>query len=197
MIPLAIAGAGFLGNLFGSMKSAEANNRAFDFLKQKQADLNSAYNQDYYKDYMNTVESRSAIKRFQEGLRKMNPSLNNSAVKTGATPESVVATGGRMTDSYADFMNNMAGKATAHKQRVKDMYEQRKSALEGQEFNILQNKASQWDNFGQNVSNTSGSLLNAWANGAFDGKPKSNASNPFKTYYDKYNMGNGNVSIGG
>ena len=172
LVPIATTSVGFLGNLYGSKKSAQANNRAFDFLKQKQADLNSVYNQDYYKDYMNTTESRSAIKRFQEGLRKMNPSLNNTAVKTGATPESVVATGGRMTDSYADFMNNLAGKSTAYKQRVKDMYEQRKAAMEGQEFNILQNKASQWDNFGQNVSNTSGSLLNAWANGAFDGKKK-------------------------
>jgi len=146
---------------------------------------------------MDLTENRSAMKRFQEGLKKMTPGINNSAVKTGATAESVVATGGRMTDSYAGFMNDLAGKATAYKQRIKDVYNQRKSALDGQEFNILQNKASQWDNFGQNVSNTSGSLLNAWAYGAFDGKPKSLTTTPFKADYDKYNMGNGNVSTGG
>ena len=168
MIPAIIAGGAGLGNLFGSYQSAKANNRAFDYLKSKQRDLDSAYNQDYYKDYMDTVESRSAISRYRDQLKKMNPALNNTAVKTGATAETVVATGGKMNDSYAGFLNDLAGNATAYKQRIRDNYLNRKAALDGQEFNILQNKAQQWDNFGQNVTNASGSILNAWAGGAFD-----------------------------
>ena len=169
LLPIVSTAVGFLGNLFGASKSSEANNRAYDALKKRRTDLDAAYNHDYNKDFMDTTESKSAIRSYQDSMGKIKAGLNNTAVKTGATPESVVATGARMNDSYAGFLNKLAGNSTRYKQAIKDRYNQRKDAVDGQELSFLAKKGEDWNNFGSNVSNAAGNVMSAWAMGGFDG----------------------------
>ena len=85
---------------------------------------------------------------------------NTSAV-TGATPEAVNAAKERRNRGMTNLFSNIAAQGTAYKERAKDRYLARKTALEGMEYNDMAEKAASANNLLYNGIN--GLATTDWA----------------------------------
>jgi len=167
---LATAGLGAAANIFGQWQANKAAKKAEAYNKQRMNDVGSWFNKEYYKNYLDTDAARSGLSRLQTQFREASKGVANMAVAGGATPEAVIAQSGEMNKTYADAVTGMVGQGDIRKDNLKAQQQGMMQPLENNQANILAGKVQGWNQFGKNVADTSGNILNAWANGAFDKK---------------------------
>lgn len=170
ILPLATAAISTGANIFGQIQANKDQKKANAFNTQRMNDVGSWFNKEYYGNYLNTDIARSALGRIGRQLKDSNKIVQNQAAAGGATPEAVIAQSDKTNNAYADAVSTLVGHGDERKNQSMYMYKGLMQPLEANQANILAGKANSWNTFGSNVASSSGNILNAWANGAFDKK---------------------------
>lgn len=158
--------AGLGAQAYGLAQSAKENNKADSYLQSRMNSLDSRFATDYYQNFLDTEAARSTMNRLQSQFREQADNIRGQAA-AGSTAEAEIAAKDNIQKRYADAISNLAGMGTQYKDNIRARYDANRSALEGQQYSNLQQKAAKWDTFGQNVGNATDGILQAWGLGAF------------------------------
>ena len=160
--------ASLLLNAYGQNQSANAAEEQQNLLNKRMGDLDSWYKGESSKDYTQTAEGQSTMRRLESQMKKALESENNSAVKTGATPESKVAMQGALTEKYGDAVSQLSGLTTQRKDNLRRDYTSSMNNLLNQQSNMYTQDQENWSNFASNIGSALSSVSEADAAGAFD-----------------------------
>jgi hypothetical protein len=170
MEPLSIAAllASLGMQAFGQSKSAGLQKEYDERLQGRMDATESEFSKNYNKDFFNTDVAKSTVKALQDRMKVESDKLKQTAVRTGATPESSIAAKGELQEGYGETMNKLLGYGTNYR----DQLRQRRDYLMNNLFNLegqnIQSKQQSWANFGGNTSDALGGLLQAFSGGAKD-----------------------------
>lgn len=160
--------AGLLLNAYSQNQSAKANDKAKGFLNNRINSLDAWYNGESSKDYTQTAEGQSTIKRLQSQMKNALDSQNNEAVKTGATAESKVAMQGELQEKYSDAISQLSGLSTQRKDNLRRDYSYQMNNLLNQKANMISGEQDNWANLASNVTSALGSISSADSGGSYD-----------------------------
>ena len=153
----AIAGLGLsaLSGALGMSQSAKAS-REQKALIQKQASSNEAwYQRNYYQNYLDSAEARSAMKRVEDTLRRRNQQAEGAAAVTGATREAVLAQQENDQKALADTAEQLAARGDEIKRQVDAQNQANKANINGMQMQ----QAAIKEQGGQQMLNNGLSLL--------------------------------------
>lgn len=168
-LPLISTAVGLAGQAFGLNQSAQANKKAESYLQSRMNALDSKFATDYYQDFLDTEAARSTMNRLNTQFKDMANNIKGSSA-AGSTAEAEIAQKDNIQQRYADAVSNLAGMGTQRKDTLRARYDINRGNLENQQMDILQQKAANWNAFGDNVSSAGDGVLKAWGMGAFDKK---------------------------
>lgn len=152
---------GQLGTMYAGQlrKAGEERTRASGIVEGQLSNLNAFYNSEYYKDFLDTAEARSAQSQLQTQLRDMLKAYESNSISTGATPEARIAAKTQGQQRYSEGLNQILGLATQNKTGIRRDYMANANFLNSQLMDIYNRKAMSHEQVAQNVANTGGSLL--------------------------------------
>lgn len=176
--------ASLLLSAYGQNQSANAAEEQQGLLNKRMDDLDSWYKGESSKDYTQTQEGQSTMRRLESQMKKALESQNNEAVKTGATPESKVALQGALTEKYGDAVSQLSGLTTQRKDNLRRDYMGSMNNLLNQQSNMYTQDQQNWGNFASNIGSALGSVTQADSAGAFDDLFKSNNTNSINNNID-------------
>ncbi|MDE5944561.1 MAG: hypothetical protein K2G93_03125 [Rikenella sp.] len=163
MIGAAIgAGVSALGTLFSGLSARKQAQKAEKQLLQRKDALNKEYAHDKNTNYLDTESARSTLALLRRQNQRQQEALNNNAVKSGASDEAKVAAAGRLNDSYADAVSQIAGMGTEYKQRLKENYQNRADSLDDALLNVQMGKAQATNEMIGQFAQTAGGFLSAY-----------------------------------
>jgi len=151
-------------------KPGQEMQKAADLTQNQLGDLNAWYNQNYYQDYMDSAEARSAMSTLTEQIKKVLMGYNNQAVASGATPEAGLAAKTGAQSSMSDAINRLAGMGTQRKEGQRRDYMNYSGLLNNQMANIYRDKAqgyqTQQNNLFQGIGDLFGAITGGGGSGA-------------------------------
>lgn len=160
MIGAAIgAGVSALGTLFSGLSARRQARKAERQLEQRKEALDKEYAHDKNTNYLDTESARSTLALLRRQNQRQQEALNNNAVKSGASDEAKVAAAGRLNESYADAVSQIAGMGTEYKQRLKENYQSRSDALDDALLNVKLQKAQATNDMIGQFAQTAGGFL--------------------------------------
>jgi hypothetical protein len=184
LLPLITTGAQVLGNLYGQYQANQAQKKYDNFLTQRRNDLASKLSTSENQNYLDTASAKAALEQVRKNMAEATKATTNAAIQGGATPESVIATQGKLADKYQNAVGNLVNAGENIRQRNRYLYENVGMGLDNQQAASLANKVNQWGQFQSNVGNAASGIMNAWAQGAFTGNgtaaPKQGVFDPSK-----------------
>lgn len=128
-----------VGAINEGKKRRQMNQRLNEMKDENQA----FFNQDYYGDYTQRADAQNVIRQMRDALKEQSKRDEGSAVVTGATIESQAANKEARNKAMSNLFGNLGAMGEQFKERAKNRYLARKSALEGMEYdNILQDAQS-------------------------------------------------------
>ena len=129
--------------IYGAVQEGKERKR---MAKERQAwnsDNEAMFNKDYYSDYMQRADTQNLVKNMSDEIKGQNKVDQNMSVVTGATPEAANAAKEGRNRAMTSVFSNIAAQGAQFKDRTKDQYLSRKTALQGMEYdNMEQNAAS-------------------------------------------------------
>ena len=129
--------SGLIGGL-GMAQSAKAR-REQQALINKQAASNEAwYQRNYYQNYLESSEARSAMKRVEETLRRRNQQAEGQAAVTGATREAVLDQRKKATPRLPHTAERLAGRDDGVPRPVEAQNQQNKAGITGMQMQQAQ-----------------------------------------------------------
>lgn len=170
--------AGLLLNAYSQQQSAKATGEAQGRLNKRISDLDAWYSTESAKDYTQTEEGQSSMKRLESQMKKALESQTGSAVRTGATPESQVALKGELQEKYGEAVSRLSGLSTQRKEGVRRDYTSQMNQLLNKQEAFGEQEQSSWANLSSNIGSALGSLSSAdtgsggewdWLNNLFSG----------------------------
>lgn len=168
LIPGIGTGLSVAGNIFGMIQANKAQKKNDQFLQQRRNDLAAKLSTSQNEDYLNTDAARGALEQVRKNMKEVSKATANSAVQGGATPESVIATEGKLQDKYQNAVTGLLMAGQNRKQQDKYLYENMGMNLDNQNSANLAGKIGQWGQNEANINAAAGGIMGAWANGAFD-----------------------------
>lgn len=153
---------GILGSMYmrSQRKAGEELTKGSDIIEGQFADLNAFYNTEYYRDFLDTAEARSAQSQLQSQLRDMLKAYDNNSISTGATPEARIAAKTEGQQRYSEGINQILGLATQNKANIRRDFTADRGLLTNQLMNIYNQRAASYQQVSQNIADTGTSLLN-------------------------------------
>lgn len=151
-------GAGILGNIFGGIGSAKQRKKAQTQLNNQIQENENIFNRDYYQDILNRSDVQNLLRNTRNRIADANKIASNTAVVTGATPESVAAQKKNYAKAYSDLVSNIASQSSLLKQQAQNRYLANKNILLGQQADLYNDRASQWSNVASNAGNILGAF---------------------------------------
>lgn len=151
-------GAGILGNIFGGIGSAKQRKKAQTQLNNQIKENENIFNRDYYQDILNRSDVQNLLRNTRNRIADANKIVSNTAVVTGATPESVAAQKKNYAKAYSDLVSNIASQSSLLKKQAQDKYLYNKNILLGKQANLDNDRASQWGNVASNAGNILGAF---------------------------------------
>ena len=127
----AIGGLG-LSALSGALGISQASKarRQQQALINRQAAANEAwYQRNYYQNYLDSSEARSALKRVEDTLRRRNEQAQGAAAVTGSTQEAVLAQQENDQKALADTTERLAARGDEIKRQVDAQNQQNKAGI--------------------------------------------------------------------
>lgn len=173
MIGLIGSAVGALGSLFSGISARNQARKAEKQLEQRKADLQSEYAQEKNTDYLDTETARSTLALLRRQNKRAQESLNNNAVKSGASDEAKVAAAARQNENYANAVSQIAGMGTQYKQRLKENYQQRLDSLDNALYSTQMSKAQATSDMIGGITNAVGGMMAAYG---LEGTTKKNAA---------------------
>lgn len=118
MLGLVSAGIGLASGIMGGIKSGKAAKKQEQLINSQEAKNEAWYNRNYYQNYLDSSESRAAIKRVEDTMKKRNQEAQATAAVTGGTPESVLAQQENDQKLMSDTIEGLAARADARKEQI-------------------------------------------------------------------------------
>lgn len=166
---------GAASGLAGLIKGGKAR-REQQALLNKQAASNEAwYQRNYYQNYLDSTEAKSAMKRVEDTLRRRNQQAQAQGAVTGATQEAVLAQQENDQTALADTAERLASKGDAIRRQVDMTNQQNKANINSQQMQ----QAMLNEQGGQQLLGNAGSLIGSAlsAFGAMGGSGSSAGTN--------------------
>jgi hypothetical protein len=152
----------------GMGQSAIANREIDKYISGMNRGVESWYNSEKGKTYLDSPGGQSALAILSRRLKKRNEGINNEIAKGGASNEKVVAAKSDGIDTFSNFISSLAEYDQKRKEGLKGQYLARKDRVNNMTLNNLGRKSDNWSNFSNNAGNTLSSILYADNAGAFD-----------------------------
>lgn len=169
MLPALAIGGQLLGHAYQNYQSQKANKKYKNFMDRRESELEGTFNQEYYKNALETPGAQSALAIVRDRMKENNQNLNNQTVRTGATAEAATAAKSENNQQVSDMVNKLVQSRESSKPGMLSNYMNQKAALDNQRGQYLQQKRGQWGRFGQNVAKASSTVLDAYSKGLFSG----------------------------
>lgn len=167
MVGLIGLGVSAASSMYGMAKAGKERRSYNDWLDRQQREALDWYRKEYNTDYLDTAEGRSQHQMLKTLLKKNYKTIDNSAVKTGATAESNLANKEQSADTLAKATSNLAALGTRRKDSIRREYLSRKSHLDALRGENIQAQSQSWSNFASNAGQLGSSIIEADASGAF------------------------------
>lgn len=129
MLGLVGAGMGLASGIYGGIKSAKAAKKQEQLISKQEAENDAWYNRNYYQNYLDSSESRAAIKRVEDTMKKRNQEAQATAAVIGATPEAVLAQQENDQKLMSDTVGNLAARADARKEQIDAVNQQNQQSI--------------------------------------------------------------------
>jgi len=122
---------------YGAVKEGQQRAKMGAERSKWSAENEALFNKDYYTDATKRADALNVIRLMREQNNKADKVEQNTAAVTGATPEAVNAGKERRNRGMTNLFGAIAAQGTAYKERTKDRYLARKTALEGLEYDDM------------------------------------------------------------
>lgn len=127
--------------LISFLSEREEYNRQMDMAKLRQNMMNdlyqrqmdnatTAFNRNYYRNYLDNANSRNMLKRVREQLGEQTKAARNRAVATGATGEAVAAVQKYNNRTLDNVVGSLAAAEEANKENVASLYDAQRQQLD-------------------------------------------------------------------
>ena len=154
--------AGTVTQAIGAAKNNKKYGKIAQGIRQRRGDLASMYKEKLATPYTQTAEGANAARMMRDQADKNARSQTNSAIRTGASPEAVVAAAGASQAANAQAIGSMAAQGTARQDNMRQDMISQLSALDNQydQMRLKQIQASNeaYANLAQGMSQMGGSL---------------------------------------
>ena len=165
-LSIGLAGFGLASQIYGGIKSAQANKEAEANINQQEKEEEAFYNNRVNRDFMETNAAKGVVEQLRKRYDEQAKTIDSNAAATGGTAESTIAAKTKLNDKYNDVMSNVAEKATNVQERADYIHENNVSDLAKQRMELTKNKGEQ----ATNLMGTGANLLGTAADvGALDG----------------------------
>lgn len=156
MIGAAIgAGVSLVSGIMGASKASKAAKAQQQLINDQRTKNEAWYNRNYYQNYLDSSEARSAMKRVEDTMRRRNQEAQATAAVTGGTQEAVLAQQGNDQKMMSEVVGNLASRGDEIKRQVDAQNQANENALMQQQMAQYQaNEAG-----GTQLLGNSGSLL--------------------------------------
>ena len=138
MLGLIGAGIGLASGIYGGIKSANAAKEQKKLIGEQQAKNDAWYNRNYYQNYLDSSESRAAIKRVEDTMKRRNEQAQATAAVTGGTPEAVLAQQENDQKLMSDTITGLAARADARKDSIDAVNQQNQNNIMAQRMSQSQ-----------------------------------------------------------
>ena len=169
MIPALAVGGQLLGHAYQNYQSSKANKRYKNFLDRRESEMEGLFNQEYYKNALETPGAQSALAIVRDRMKEGNRDIGNEAVRTGATAEAQTASKAENNQQMSDMVNRLVQAREQSKPGMLSSYMGQKANLDRERGNYINQKRAQWGKFGQNVAGAASGVLDAYSKGLFSG----------------------------
>ena len=159
------AGISVASKVIGGIKSAQANKRAAQLLKQQQQDNENWRNIERSQDYTQRSDAQAAITRQRELLDEYASRSRATNVVAGGSEASIASQQQAAASSLAETGSNLATAAAQHKDAVEKEYRDRKAQLSQQQVEMYQQQAQQAAQAGAQGGESGMSGIAAFADG--------------------------------
>jgi hypothetical protein len=145
----------------GNQRAGIERKRYQNQLQGRIDDLNSWFNGENNKDFLQTDVAQSAVSGLLGQQDRQINALNNASVAGGATQEANIAAKGKLNENFSDAIARLLGYGTQYKQGLRDQYDYRLQSLYAPMDQLSQQKIGDWANYNQNVSNAGNAVSTA------------------------------------
>lgn len=163
MVPWAkIAGAlgqgtvGWISALVGAQNAGMEREKMDGLLSRQETENKAWYNANALSDYTQRADVRNLMRQLRENLSKQNKTAENMAVVTGATPEQMAVQKELSNKVISDVYGNIGVMGQQYKDRVTDRYMDMKNLLNNRRMDMIDAKATSYENLFQNGMKTFG-----------------------------------------
>lgn len=151
--------ASIIGQGFSSIKNAKANKKTEQYARKRDFELKDLFNKEYNTNYLDTDEAKASIRTSLDQMKEMDENSKSSGAITGSTAEKNVATKDMMGKNFSGLVTNLSGQGTRRKEGIMSQYLNAKGNNDMFNLNVLNNKAAQWNQLGQNAQQLSSAAL--------------------------------------
>lgn len=146
--PLALLGtiANAGSTIYGAIQEGKQREQMANERQKWNADNEAMYNQDYYSDYTQRADAQNVIRQMRDQMKQQNQVEQNTAAVTGASPETVNAGKEARNKAITNLYGNIAAMGADYKERAKNRYVARKQALQGMEYDTMNQNATSANN---------------------------------------------------
>jgi len=138
MLGLIGAGLGLASGIYGGIKASKAAKEQERLINGQRAKNDAWYNRNYYQNYLDSSESRAAIKRVEDTMKRRNEQAKATAAVTGGTPETVLAQQENDQKLMSDTVEGLAARADARKDNIDAVNQQNQNNIMNQRMNQAQ-----------------------------------------------------------
>ena len=158
--------ASLASQIYGGIKSGQANKATQDLLNKQMEENEAFYNLNVNRDFLETNVAKGLMERLRKDLEKATKTVESKGEATGATAEGKIAEKSDLQESYNENVSRIAEGATGYQQGQEAMYRGEKGRLAGQRMALNQQRAEQAGNLGSNAADlmTAGTTLTGFEN---------------------------------
>lgn len=169
MVAEAISGAVGIGSaIYGGIKAGQERKKMAKYLSGQEADNAAWYNANALSDYTQRADTQALMKNTRDALKKNNEVATNSAVVTGATPESVAVAKEQSNKVITDTMSRVGATGQQWKDGITDKYMARKNQLSGLKYGEMEGAEQSYESLMGNGIKQIGSAAGSTAGGLLD-----------------------------
>lgn len=163
VIPLIAGGAGLAMNLIAQQQAGKAAKESDKLIDQRLKENKSWYNSEKNKDFTDTAAAKGVFNQVKQRTKRQGEAANNSAARSGATTDQVIAQKKGIQESNNDAVSRIASMGTAYKQGIRRDYLSNLNNYTGAKIASKNKRAESWMNVASNAGKLIGSGIEAYA----------------------------------
>ena len=138
-----ISGVGSaVAGIVGGNATRKAANRNQRLIEEAENESKAWYDKEYNANFLDRSDARAAIAKTREMLNDRYKQAEASAAVTGATEESIARQKRDANEALAEVTGNIAERADAYKDAVRENYESQQDAIRNQKIGVNNQKAA-------------------------------------------------------